>query len=45
MVHSGPGRPGGGRYYMDRARAVWNNNGDTATVRDAAGATVVVFRY
>lgn len=33
------------RYYMGEGRAVWNNNGDTATLRDGTGAIVVVFRY
>lgn len=45
VVYTGPGRPDGERYYMGMGRAVWNNNGDTATLRDGTGATVVVFRY
>jgi len=45
LVHSGIGRPDGERYYMGRRRAVWNNDGDTATLYDAQGATVVAFSY
>ena len=45
VVYSGSGRPDRQRYYMGAGRAVWNNNGDTATLRDGTGATVVVFRY
>ena len=45
VVHTGSGRNDGERYYMGRGRAVWNNSGDTATLTDGAGATVLVFRY
>ena len=45
VVHTGSGRSGGTRYFMGRGRAVWNNNGDTATLTDATGSTVLVFRY
>ncbi len=45
VVHTGSGRSDGERYYMGRGRAVWNNDGDTATLTDEAGATVLVFRY
>ena len=45
VVHSGTGRHDGERYYMGQRRAVWNNDGDTATLYDAEGATVVVFSY
>ena len=44
-VHSGTGRAGRSRYFMGYRRAVWNNNGDTATVYDNRGAIVVVFSY
>jgi len=30
---------------MGRRQAVWNNGGDTATLYDEQGATVVVFSY
>ena len=45
VVHSGTGRPEGERYYMGYRRAVWNNNGDTATLYDPTGAAVVAIRY
>ncbi len=45
VVHSGVGRSDGERFYMGRRRAVWNNDGDTATLYDAKGATVVAFSY
>lgn len=42
-LHTGPGTDGrpdaGHRYWQSRAY-VWNNTGDTATLRDAAGRTV-----
>jgi len=30
---------------MGYRRAVWNNNGDTATLYDERGAVVVAYRY
>ena len=45
VVHTGAGRADGTRYYMGRRQAVWNNNGDTATLYDDTGAIVVVFDY
>ncbi len=45
VVHTGSGRADGSRYYMGRRQAVWNNNGDTATLYDETGAVVVVFDY
>ena len=44
-MHTGAGRTEGTRYYMGRRQAVWNNNGDTATLYDDTGAVVVVFSY
>ena len=45
VVHTGTGRADGARYYMGRRQAVWNNNGDTATLYDDRGAVVIVFDY
>ena len=45
LVLSGTGEHDGEHYYMGRRRAVWNNDGDTATLYDAEGAAVVVFSY
>ena len=36
---------GGGRCFVGGGRAGWNNDGDTATLRDRDGTTVPVFRY
>ncbi|MFB6161511.1 MAG: lamin tail domain-containing protein [Haloferacaceae archaeon] len=44
-LHTGTGTDGDGRYYWGRSRAVWNNGGDTVTVTDDAGRTVVSRRY
>jgi len=44
-LYSGPGRSDGSRYHMGYRRAVWNNNGDTATLYDERGAVVVAYRY
>ena len=45
VVHTGPGQPDGERFYMGRRQAVWNNNGDTATLYDSKGATVLAYSY
>jgi len=45
VVHTGSGQPDGERFYMGRRQAVWNNNGDTATLYDSKGATVLAYSY
>ena len=45
VIYTGSGQADGERYYMGYRRAVWNNNGDTATLYDRTGAAVVVMRY
>ena len=45
VVHTGIGQPDGFRYYMGRRQAVWNNNGDTATLFDGSGTIVLAFSY
>ena len=45
VIHTGTGRHDGVRFYMGYGRAVWNNNGDTATLYDAKGATVIAVSY
>ena len=44
-VHTGIGQPDGFRYYMGRRQAVWNNDGDTATLFDGSGAIVLAVSY
>jgi micrococcal nuclease len=44
-VRTGDGSDGGGDYYWDAGRPVWNNGGDTVTVRDASGVTVTTHSY
>jgi hypothetical protein len=34
-----------GNLYWGNARAIWNNDGDTGTLRDASGATISVYSY
>ena len=45
LIHTGAGQPDGERFYMGRRQAVWNNDGDTATLYDSEGATVLAFSY
>ena len=45
VVHTGTGQPDGLRYYMGRRQAVWNNDGDTATLFDGSGAIVLAVSY
>ncbi|HUK69945.1 MAG TPA: lamin tail domain-containing protein [Streptosporangiaceae bacterium] len=40
LIHTGRGRNNAVNLYWGRRSYVWNNTGDTATVRDAHGATV-----
>ncbi len=44
-VYSGTGRADGSSYFMGYRRAVWNNDGDAATVYDERGAIVVAISY
>lgn len=44
-LHTGRGTDGGDHYYWDRRGAVWNNDGDTVTVRDESGRAVATRRY
>lgn len=44
-VFSGEGLPRAGSFHMGFARAVWNNNGDTATLYDGGGSVVLVHTY
>jgi micrococcal nuclease len=44
-LHTGSGEDGDGHYYWGRGSAVWNNGGDTVTVRNANGSVVIEREY
>jgi Lamin Tail Domain len=44
-VHTGTGRDTATNLYWDRHWYVWNNDGDTATLRNRAGVVVSVRRW
>jgi competence protein ComEC len=44
-VHTGAGTDTSTDRYWDYGRAVWNNGGDTVTVRDGTGTTVLEVTY
>lgn len=44
-IWTGAGSDGDGSLYWGRAQPVWNNGGDTATLRDAAGALVASLAF
>ena len=45
VLYTGRGRANGRRFYMGSGQAVWNNDGDTATLYDEAGAVVAQHAY
>jgi hypothetical protein len=45
VVFTGSGQSDGTNFYMNRGRAVWNNNGDVATLWDSAGRAVTSYAY
>jgi competence protein ComEC len=45
VVFTGAGVSDGVRFYMNSGGAVWNNNGDTATLTDASGRIVARYVY
>ena len=44
-LHTGEGTDGDGNYYWNAGRPVWNNGGDTVTVRAANGTVLVTHTY
>jgi micrococcal nuclease len=44
-LYSGSGTDGPGERYWGASGAIWNNGGDTVTVRDASGTVVLESRY
>ena len=45
VVYTGYGMNDGVSFYMNSGQAVWNNDGDTATLYDAGGTTVLRYVY
>jgi len=45
VIHSGRGVPSGPDLYWGKTKGIWNDAGDTATLRDAAGAIVSTYKY
>ena len=45
VVHSGRGVPSGADYYWGKTTGIWNDTGDTATLRDASGAVISTYKY
>ena len=45
VVYTGYGTNDGVSFYMNSGQAVWNNDGDTATLYDAAGTPVLRYVY
>jgi len=45
VVYTGSGRTDGVRFFMGSGRAVWNNDGDTATLYDASSTVVAMYVY
>ncbi|MGI8854901.1 MAG: lamin tail domain-containing protein [Thermomicrobiales bacterium] len=45
VVHSGRGMPSGVDYYWGKTVGIWNDTGDTATLRDASGAIISTYAY
>ncbi len=45
VVYTGYGTNNGVSFYMNSGQAVWNNDGDTATLYDAGGTPVLRYVY
>jgi hypothetical protein len=45
VVHSGRGVASGADYYWGKTTGIWNDTGDTATLRDASGAVMSTYKY
>lgn len=44
-IWTGPGTDTAGELFMGRRAAIWNNSGDTATLKNSAGASVSTYAY
>jgi hypothetical protein len=45
IVHSGRGSPTPPDLYWGKTVGIWNDTGDTATLRDATGAVISAYKY
>ncbi len=45
VVHSGRGSPMATDLFFNKNTGIWNDTGDTATLRDASGAAISVYTY
>ena len=45
IVHSGRGVPTGTDFFWGKTTGIWNDTGDTATLRDATGAVISTYKY
>jgi micrococcal nuclease len=45
VIYTGGGTDDRHRFYMNRRQAVWNNRGDTATLRNGQGRVVMRYVY
>lgn len=45
VIYTGAGVIDGTHFYMNSSRAVWNNDGDVATLRDGSGQVVATYAY
>jgi len=45
VVHSGRGSPTATDLYFTKNTGIWNDSGDTATLRDASGTAISVYMY
>lgn len=44
-IHTGTGRPSDSALFLGRDRPLWNNDGDTAILRDADGSLIARYSY
>lgn len=45
VIHSGRGSPSGTDLYWGKTVGIWNDRGETATLRDASGAVISTYTY
>ena len=45
VLFTGKGTNGGGRFYFNSAKPIWNNDHDTLYLRDAGGLLIEIYQY